>query len=524
MIHELSALLSVSLRELLGFNRYRHSTDNKYKRRYRLSAVVWSILLLYLLFYIGGLVYALCVTGAENTVPTVLCAMASLVVFFLGLFRGSRLFERKGYDVLASLPIRKSSLVLGRFLMLYLEDLLLTLVILLPGSTVYAFLALPSPFFYAVTPIGILLLPLIPLVLSCALGTGITALSSRMRQKSMVQTLLSLALVISVLVGSLSVGGFAEELSPEALKTLLASLSDRLCSLYPPADWLGKAMLGESPLGLLRFAALSLGGAALLLALVIRFFSPVMHALGNVAATQNYTHTGLRTQGLLRALFHREVKRYVSSSIYVTNTAVGPIMGLLMAITLLLFREDITTVVRLDITPFAPILLSAVFCMMTTTSSSISMEGKQISLIKSLPIPTKTWLDAKLLLNLSLMLPFFLVSELLLIIALAPNPRELLSLVLLPIAVILFSVVLGITVNLKMHSFDWEKEEWVIKQSAPSMLGGFAGFFWSLLLGGAVYLTPEDARWLAGLILALITLLITWSLYRKNNQASITAL
>ncbi len=63
---------------------------------------------------------------------------------------------------------------------------------------------------------------------------------------------------------------------------------------------------------------------------------------------------------------------------------------------------------------------------LTTSCTSISMEGKQFWVIKSLPIPTKALLDSKITLNLGLMLPFYLISLAAIAIAVKPGLLELL--------------------------------------------------------------------------------------------------
>lgn len=64
-----------------------------------------------------------------------------------------------------------------------------------------------------------------------------------------------------------------------------------------------------------------------------------------------------------------------------------------------------------------PFLLSLMLMMGSTTSSSISMEGKQWWIPKSLPIPARTILDSKMLVGLSLMLPAVLISGAVLVIS-----------------------------------------------------------------------------------------------------------
>ncbi len=517
---ELRTLLSVELRALYGINQFRYTRDKKEKNRYKLLLGAFAILMITTFAYVGGLVYGLCSLGLGDIAPTYLVVLSSSLVLAVGLFTaGNRIFGHRGYDILSAMPIRTGNLVLSRFLSLYGEYLLLTLLVMLPGTVTYGLCRRPQAGFYLTACLGSLFIPAIPLVISTLLGTLITAVSARLKRKSLVQSLLMVLLVVLILLGSFSMGGMAESLTPEALATMAQKLSDLFAKLYPPAVWLGNAVLGTNWLGLGLFLLLS-GIAMVLTVLVVTCcFHGIVRGLQSFSARHDYKIGTLESRSLLKTLYIREAKRYFASSVYVTNTIVGPILGVIMAIALCVSGiAPVENALPVDVVGLLPFAFAAVFCMMTTSCTSISMEGKQFWVVKSLPIPTKTLLDSKILLNLSLMMPCYLVAELALIIAAKPDVWELLWLLLIPAVIMVFSVVFGITVNLKFHSFDWQKEETVVKQSLPAAMGGFAGFFLSAILGAVVFAVPDA---LENAVKALICLLLAGAallLYRKNNR------
>lgn len=177
----------------------------------------------------------------------------------------------------------------------------------------------------------------------------------------------------------------------------------------------------------------------------------------------------------LHALCRREFKRYFSSSVYVTNTIIGPVMGTILSAALLSAGGDYIAALlpaSFNLRDLVPFGLSGIFCMMNATSTSISLEGKSWWLVKSLPLATKTILDAKILMNLLLLLPFYLVSEIMLILALRPTGLAAVWFVLIPVLIAVFSCVYGITMNLRFPVFDWASEVNVVKQSASATLVG----------------------------------------------------
>ncbi len=250
-------------------------------------------------------------------------------------------------------------------------------------------------------------------------------------------------------------------------------------------------------------------------------FHSISRSLGNVPGKHDYQIGDMAHRSMTKALYLREVKRYASSSIYVTNTIIGPIMAVILSVGLCVSGLD---AFPMDLRPMLPFVLGGVFCMMTTTAVSISMEGRQLWVIQSLPIPAKAWLDSKILLNLTRIAPCCLVSLGALTIALRPGLLEFLWLALIPAAIILFSLVFGITVNLRFHSIDWEREETVVKQSLSAMAGGFAGPLLSAALAAAVWLTPAPFADAARAVAVCAVLILTAVLYQKNNRSQLWAL
>ncbi len=527
-MNELRALLLLELRSMYGINTFLHTKDPKEKRRYWVLIAAFAILLVTVFAYVGGLVYGLCSLGLAQIVPAYLTVAASLLILAFGLFTaGNRIFGRKGYDLLASLPVKTPILVLSRFLSLYVEDLLLTLAVMLPGVAVFGLCRKPGLGFYLEALVGTVFIPAIPLVVSALLGTAVMGIASRVKSKTMVQTVLMVLLVVGILVGSFSMEGMVEALTPEAIAQLAQTLGALFGKIYPLAMWLNEGLIRGNMGSLGLFALVSLAVMALGVLVAGRCFHGIVRRLGSFYSRQSYRLGTLESRGLLKSLYMREVKRYFASSIYVTNTAIGPILGAVMAVALWVSGMDaLETALGLpvDMVGLLPFVLGAVVCMMPTTCTSISMEGKQIWAVQSLPIPAKAWLDGKILLNLSLALPCYLVAVAAMAVAARPGGWSLLWLILFPGLLILFSVVFGITVNLKFHRFDWEKEETVVKQSLPAALGGFAGPLVAMGVGVAVTLMPGLWKNLTMALVCLVLAMLTAFLYGRNSKTSLSHL
>jgi len=525
-MNEIKSLAILELRNFYGINRFRHTSDKKEKNRYGLLGAAWILLICMMVSYVVGLVFGLTSLGLKTIVPVYLVFITSFLIFTFGIFKaGNTIFAYKGYDILVSLPIKTSSIVISRFLSNYVGYLALTIIIMLPGIITFGVLCDCNIGFYIVSLIGTLFIPAIPLVLSTLVGTIITAISSRMKHKSMIQTILMVVFLFLMIIGSFGMQNFSTELSLEKISAMATTLGMFLEKIYYPAVWLGDAIYSLNIEALLLFILVSTICIVITIIIVSRNFHKIMSRLMIFSANYNYKIESIESRSLIKTLYFRELKRYFSSSVYTTNTIIGPVIGCILSVLLCVTGVDVIKIpVAIDINGFIPLAIAAIFCTMTTTSVSISMEGKQFWAVKSLPISSKMLFDGKILLNLSLITPFYFISTVCLIIATRPNIIELIWLVVIPLLLILFSVVLGITVNLKFNSFDWEREEVVVKQSLSSMIGCFAGIGIALIFAVILFMIPIEYINIVKTIMCILIFFGTFLLYRKNNTAELSKL
>ncbi len=528
MFAQSKLLAALELKNLYGLNTLLHTKDKSAKRRAVLMGVLWVVLIAMVFLYVGGLAFGLVYLGLGSIVPVYLVTISALFIFVFGMFKaGGVLFNRSGYDILCSLPLNAAAIVIARFVRLYVENLIVAAAVLLPGGAVYAFLTRPGAVFYLMWIVSTLLVPLIPVSLASVFGTVITALSSRMRNKAAAESVLTIGLVVVIMLGSSKMGAMSEELTPEMLGALADTAARILGSIYPPALWLGRAMAEGSVLALLLCAAVSALAFAAVTALAACNFHAICRRLNVTSAKHDYRMEQLQKTSALMALCRRELKRYFSSGIYVTNTIIGPVMGVLMAGAALFVGMDAiesTLGVVVDVDILLPFVVGGVFAMMPTTAVSVSMEGRSWWIVKSLPLATKTILDAKLLANLGLLLPFYVTAEILLVLALRPSGAAILRLVVLPALIILFSCVFGLAINLLLPKFDWDSEIYVVKQSAAAGVGGLGGMLMTVVSAVAVMLLPAAYRATGVLAVAALLLISTALLYRMCIRKDLKSL
>lgn len=164
-----------------------------------------------------------------------------------------------------------------------------------------------------------------------------------------------------------------------------------------------------------------------------------------------------------------------------------------------------------------PVLLGAIPVMMPLTASSLSMEGKNWWMMQTLPVSRRDLIWSKVNLQLIVALPFYLVSEAVLIVALRPGLAEAVCLLAMPAVYILFGARAGIAVNEKFPVFDWESEVRVVKQGASVFLMMVIGLATAAVPIIALFALEEAAAWVYGATAAVL-LLLTWLMDARGRK------
>jgi ABC-2 type transport system permease protein len=153
--------------------------------------------------------------------------------------------------------------------------------------------------------------------------------------------------------------------------------------------------------------------------------------------------------------------------------------------------------------------------MSSTTSASISIEGKNYWILKTLPIDPYKVFNSKMLLNLTLVLPVLYFSLIILYFSLGLTLVEVITLAVISTITSLVSAKLGLLLNLKFPNLDAINDVVIVKRSASVMiaiLGPMA------LIFGCTGLYSLVSSWLSLniLIIIIIVLLLIVNIVEKH--------
>ena len=459
------------------------------------STVLWIVMFTFLMVgVLGGtfamVAYSLCGPMTEAGVPWLYFDIMGLISLALGVFGSvfnthAALYLPKDNDLLLAMPIPPRILITSRLLGVYLLGLMYSGCVLLPAVVVYWIFGSLTVLSVLGGVMLILLVSVIVLCLACLLGFVVAKVSLRLKNKSFVTVLLSL----------LFIGGYYFVYFKA--QTLIRTLAEN--AMYYGEKIKGSAwflyFFGRVGTGdLLAVAAFTAGAAALAaltwLMLSKSFFN-IAGATGSVARAV-YKEKTAKAASPAAALVRREFARFTSSPLYMLNCGLGVVLLPAAGVALLIKGELLVSVLGnvLAAVPQAPaVLFAAAVCMICSmndiSAPSVSLEGKALWLVKSLPVSAKAVLRAKLLPHLILTLPPLVFCYLCGAFRLGDASASVLILGgCVAVSYALASALFGLLLGLKMPVLDWTTETVPIKQSMGVTVALFSGWGYALALGG----------------------------------------
>ncbi|MEK4744828.1 MULTISPECIES: putative ABC transporter permease subunit [unclassified Bacillus (in: firmicutes)] len=516
-------LLKIRLITQLGLNTFKYEKDKKKKQNKILLSASIALVGVLLMLYCGASAYGLVKLGMSEIIPVYALVISSVLTLFFTIFKANgEIFAFKDYDLLMSLPIRVSTIITSRFLYLYLLNTIFSIIIMLPMGVVYGIHENPSVSFYFMWFISMFIASLIPTTIAAIFGAAITAIASRFKNTNKITTILSFIVIITFSFFMMKNGNSQHSLND--MNGIGAIVSEQLTKVYPLANMFQKAIVNADIVAFILFVGISVIWYYLFVKILSLKYKQINTGISTYHMLSNYEIHSMRKESVLVALYKKEVKRFFSSTVYVINSGMGVVMAIAFALAIvvvgpsqLIDYPGIETLLQ-KIAPFA---ISAAISMTCTTCVSLSLEGKNVWIIKSLPITPKMIYDSKILVNLSLSIPASLISAVLLIIGLKLDVWSSILIVITPIAYSFFSAVWGIFINNRFGYYDWVSETQIVKQSVGSFVGMFGGLITAVipafLIGTATISSYRVFTFVVVIVLAIITIF----LYKNESRRSI---
>lgn len=511
-MRKFGALLAVNLKAMLTSFRF----GGGRKGRQKAAGYGALFLLAFLALYISGtysflIAAQLAPLGLERLVVLLMSVLAvGMDVMFTTFAAQGVIFGGRDNDLMLSMPISAFSLMLSRTLALYAENLVFAVFVMVPAGVAYLVSGGEGgAAFFVVLLLGTLLLTLLPTLIALVVGFVIAWISSKFTRRGLLSTLLYvvafLALMVLIMRLSVSMGDLA---------AYAMGMEAAFSGWGVPFLLLMEAACEGRILSLLALAALCILPFLLVVWLFGQRYKQIVTGLAAKGARSDYRLGKVSASGSRAALLKKEAKKFFGTPMYFLNAGVGLIMLVALSVAALFFRGTIEEVLReladagAEIPLFPLVLAAACFliAMTQTTASSISLEGKQLWILKAAPIPVGSIFAVKVGFQMLLVVPCVLVSTVCLAIAFSFTAGEALVFLLAGVAVGLCMALLGLFVNLCMPKLDAPNDMVVVKQSGAVLVTMLACFILVLAAAG-LYVLCQGALGAAAVFVPLALVL-----------------
>ena len=466
----------------------------KNKMRSKWAIAAWFVFFIVIMAgMLGGMFTALSLTLCDSLSSAgmgwlyflLLSGIAIVMGAFGSVFNTySSLYLGKDNDLLLSLPIPVNTIIAARLINVYLLGAMYSATALLPALAVdWIVNGLSAA--RVICGIGLfLIVTVIVLLLSCVLGWVVAKNSVKLKNKSF----------LTVLIALLFIGAYY---------FFYFKANDLIRDIILNAGIYGERIKGAAwalyqfgRIGEGSWAALGVcaAAAALLFALVwtalSRSFIKIATAGGKTGKIK-YTEKTVRQKTAFGALLQKEFSRFTSSPNYMLNCGLGVLLIPACGVLLLIKGREICDAINMLLSArpgSTEVVLCTMLCALSSMNDmaapSVSLEGKSLWILQSLPVAPKTVLHAKASVQLILAgRPMLFASVCAVAVCNASLPVRL-PLVSTPLLCVAFSALFGTAIGVKMPILHWTSELAPIKQGGAVAISLFGGWAVCLVLAG----------------------------------------
>lgn len=411
----------------------------------------------------------------------------------------SQLYRAKDNDLLLSLPIPSHLILFCRMLPLYVQNFYFCFVILFPAYVAFCIAGGFSVLGLLFVIIDLVVIPLFTLMLCCLLGFIVAFIASRVKRSNIVTVILSVVLFGAYFVLCSQMNTVVQSMMENG-----AQVAQGIQAYAYPLYLVGRSAEGDWLGWLVTFAICTVPFALLYLLLNKTYIGIITRK--TAASKAVYKQKMVKSRSVWRSLVGKESKRFFRSTAYLLNSGMGIILLLIAAVYLIVWGRplfsDLAVAAPQVMDILAP-MLCILICMISSmdgiTAPSISLEGKSIAVLQSLPVEGYKPLYAKVIFHVLVNTPMAVICGIFGAVSVNASVLGYFVFILMPIATNVLFGSLGIIFNLKKPMLDWDNETVVIKQSISVIFlmlavlvifGGMAGLFFAakLIMSGELYL------------------------------------
>ena len=445
----------------------------------------------------------------EGDVPLInstiiMAGIGSMLVLSSSASTVGSVFAGRDYEMLRSMPINNRTIVSSKLVSIYLVEFIFSFFVMFPNSIVN--LLIGKDIIYFVVPfIMMFLLPVLPLTIGAILSILIAVLAGRSKIANIISTILYVAFFMLIMMTSFFIGQSA---SQEGMSTFFSYLNPSIRLILVTENvWLN-ILLFVLANGLLLIAVLTIMSLT---------YNKICELVNSNKSNYKYEQKTIKNKGELKTLYLSNIKKVFGSRGVLVQLVMGPLALALMLIFMsltsfkeLLNRQEVIDFMYIYL-PIIVLTATMMVTMIVPSASLISLEGKQMWLIKSSPIDYKKLLLSKVLVSLTISLPSALIAIITLIVDFRPNLLCIIFTLVIGILMVVFMNMVGIIMNLLLPRFKYDNEVQVVKNSGAMLFTLLISFVSHLHIAGimvALAFVNNILSYIIGAIIILIVIAI----------------
>ncbi len=489
------------------------TSQGRQKRKSGMGTVIlFAVLYLYvgavMLGAMGFLFYSLAEPYHAMKLDWLYFAMSALMGLGFSILGSvfttqSQLYDAKDNALLLSMPIPPRLILLSRMIPLLAINLLFSAIVIVPATVVYAVFIECSAALLVGQLLSLIAVTVLSQAIACILGWGLHLLLRAMNKSVASMLYMVVFLVVYFYIYS-QMGDIMNSMISDS-----QAIAGALSWVWPIYA------LGKGSTGPLLY---SLGSTAVCIGCFVGVYAFLSVSFLRSALTvssgrsrKKLDFSKSNTTSPVNAIFTKELRKFLGTPVYLTNMGLGLVMIAALVVAGLWFRKDILPFIHLlGLQPYVAVLICAIVFYVSSMNCiscpSVSLEGKNLWILKSMPISSKKLLLAKLELHNRLTIPVTGLAGLVLSIAYGCGILDILLCTLACALVSLLIGLIGINAGLKWAKLDYISEAYPCKQSASVMVTIFSSMGIPLILG-LVY-----GFWLANYISPTLFLVISIAL------------
>lgn len=475
--------------------------------------ILWAFVLVSCGFAIAGMGHllgeALIPAGLEWLYFVILGSIGLIVAVFLNGFMASAvLFKAKDNELLLSMPVPPKYILLSRTAELFVLSVIYTAVIFIPAYLMRSIIIDHFSFVDVIFCILMILINSLTVVgISAILGWIYTVIGNHVKNKSVFSVVLTV-----VLLGGYYYINFN---SQKYLNMLVASsfgIGEKIeSSIFGfPLYQMGMAACGN-PKSLVICEVLTIVFFVAVYAVLTRTFVKVTTSSGKSVQRKFDTskQVNVKMKSKRKALFKKELSRFVSSPTYMLNCGLG-LLFFVAAVVLLVIKNaylneiidllayelvnpKMSTQIRGDFLPLAIFLFSVLLSSTCDMAApSISLEGKNIWIFKSMPVKASDIFIAKENLQVYLTVPAITLFIAVAVVVFHVNWTSAIMAWAASVVYVRLNAALAVMLDLRMAKLEWVSEAVPIKQSLQVVIILFGSWIVALALGALYYFVFKD--------------------------------